>query len=123
MLSQVHLSDKLLYFQSSKPTTAGAQLDKSKNISKGQPSPRQERGTSLTPPTPATPRPNPLSARQRQGTQRGLECRTSRVQQIQQKNNAGGAHLLLDTLHLNCHAGLRAAAEIHGILSFNSSGV
>ncbi|XP_047208940.1 microtubule-associated tumor suppressor 1 homolog A isoform X3 [Girardinichthys multiradiatus] len=68
-----------LVAETSKSTMAGAQLNESKSRSQGQPSPRRGRGASLSQPPAASPRPSPLSTRQKLGALGRVESKISRT--------------------------------------------
>ncbi|MEQ2271277.1 hypothetical protein XENORESO_002061, partial [Xenotaenia resolanae] len=68
-----------LVAETSKSTMAGAQLNESKSRSQGQPSPRRGRGASLSQPPAASPRPAPLSTRQKLGALGRVESKISRT--------------------------------------------
>ncbi|XP_072252233.1 microtubule-associated tumor suppressor 1 homolog A isoform X2 [Leuresthes tenuis] len=79
-----------LVAEPNKSRTAGEPCDESKSRSHGRPSPKRGRGTLLSQPPPASPRPTPLPAQQRQANLGRVDCRVSRTAGTpQRKNNAG----------------------------------
>ncbi|XP_038554496.1 microtubule-associated tumor suppressor 1 homolog A isoform X2 [Micropterus salmoides] len=85
-----------LVADSSKLTTAGASWDENKSRFRVRPSPRQARGTPISQPPAASPKPATLSTRQRQGTLGRDEFRTFKAvgtPQSKQKSStvSGGA--------------------------------